>query len=124
MAKELTTIALEKSKPGDERREIPDGRVGGLYSIVQPNGKRSWAVRYRFKGKPRKFTLGSWPAIDLKTAREGAGAAKDKAKDGIDPGAERKASRSATAIPANDRGRGRAIPCPICPAQSEAGDDL
>jgi hypothetical protein len=46
MAKELTTIALEKLKPGPTRREIPDGRVGGLYFIVQPSGKRSWAYRY------------------------------------------------------------------------------
>ena len=51
MAKELTAIAIEKIKPGP-RQEIPDGRVAGLYFIVQPSGKRSWAVRYRFGGKP------------------------------------------------------------------------
>jgi hypothetical protein len=47
MAKELTTIALEKIKPGPTRREIPDGRIGDLYFIVQPSGKVSWALRYR-----------------------------------------------------------------------------
>jgi hypothetical protein len=45
MAKELTTIAIEKLKAGEKRREVPDGRVGGLYHIIQPSGKRSWATQ-------------------------------------------------------------------------------
>ena len=102
MAKELTTIALEKLKPGPTRREIPDGRVGGLYFIVQPSGKRSWAYRYRLAGKPRKYTIGAYPAIALKTARERAGKAKDKVAEGKDPGAEKKAARAAARVPAND----------------------
>jgi hypothetical protein len=102
MAKELTTIALEKLKPGPTRREIPDGRVGGLYFIVQPSGKRSWAYRYRLASKPRKYTIGSYPAIALKTARERAGKAKDKVAEGKDPGAEKKAFRAAATVPAND----------------------
>ena len=102
MAKELTAITLAKIKPGSTRQEIPDGRVAGLYFIVQPSGKRSWAVRYRFGGKPRKLTLGAYPAIDLKRARELAGAAKNKVEEGNDPGAEKKATKAAAAIPAND----------------------
>src|SRR5947208_2000913 len=85
VAKELTALTLEKIKPGSARREIPDGRVGGLYFIIQPSGKRSWAVRYRHAGKPCKFTIGPYPAIDLKTAREAAGRAKDTLEEGKDP---------------------------------------
>jgi hypothetical protein len=102
MAKELTTITLEKLKPGPARREIPDCRVGGLYFIVQPSGKRSWAYRYRLAGKPRKYTIGAYPAIALTTARERAGEARDKVAEGVDPGAEKKASRAAALVPAND----------------------
>ena len=102
MAKELTTIALEKLKPGPTRREIPDGRVGGLYLVIQPSGKQSWAYRYRLAGKPRKYTIGAYPAIGLKTARERAGKAKDKVAEGKDPGAEKKAIRAAAMVPAND----------------------
>lgn len=101
VAKELTALAIEKIKPGPARREIPDGRVGGLYFIIQPSGKRSWAVRYRFGGKPWKFTIGAFPAIDLKRARVLAGDAKDKVAEGKNPGAEKKATKTAT-IPAND----------------------
>jgi len=102
MAKELTAVAIEKIKPGTARREIPDGRVGGLYLIIQPSGKRSWAVRYRFGGKACKFTLGSYPAIDLKTAREMAGRTKGRVEEGKDPGAEKKTAKAASAIPASD----------------------
>jgi hypothetical protein len=96
MAKELTTIAYEKLKPGPKRREVPDGRMGGLYHIIQPSGGRSSCVRYRIAGKPRKFTIG---AAGLKAVRERAIEAKDKIARGIDPGAEKKAARAAALVP-------------------------
>ena len=68
MAK-LTTKAVEAIKPTTARKEIPDALLPGLYLIVQPSGARSWAGRYRHNGKPRKHTLGPFPAIDLKAAR-------------------------------------------------------
>jgi len=58
MAKALTTVAVRNAKPGIARREIPDGGCRGLYLVVQSSGAKSWAVRYRHDGKPRKFTLG------------------------------------------------------------------
>jgi hypothetical protein len=42
---------------GDPRREIADPRAHGLYVVVQPSEKDSFAVRYRFGGTPRKLTL-------------------------------------------------------------------
>jgi len=102
MAKELTAAAVEKLKPGQTRREIPDGRVGGLYFLIQPNGKRSWAMRFRFAGRSRKFTLGQYPAIDLKAARELARQAKGKIESGADPGVEKKAEKAKAFVPAND----------------------
>src|SRR5208283_1359652 len=70
LAKALTVKALENIKPSEARKEIPDGLVRGLFFIMQPSGKASWAVRYRSAGQPRKFTLGTYPAIDLKAARD------------------------------------------------------
>lgn len=102
MAKELTALSIAKIKPGPTRQEIPDGRVSGLYFVVQSSGKRGWAVRYRFGRKPCKLTLGAYPTIDLKRARQLAGEAKDKVEQGKDPGTEKKAIKAAAAIPAND----------------------
>jgi integrase len=67
MAKQLTVAAVERLRPGKERREIPDGGCAGLYLIVQPSGAKSWALRFRRpNGKPAKLTLGK---VDL-TNRE------------------------------------------------------
>jgi hypothetical protein len=102
MAAVLTAKALENLKPGPVRREVPDGLLPGLYFVVQPSGKSSWAVRYRSGGKPRKLTLGAYPAISLKKARELAREAIGKVAEGSDPGAERKAAKASAAIPSND----------------------
>lgn len=100
MATALTVKALENLKAGPARREVPDGLLPGLYFIIQPSGKRSWAVRYRAAGKPRKLTLAPYPAVDLKTARELARAALAKVAAGVDPGAEKAAARAAAPAPA------------------------
>src|ERR1019366_3256021 len=102
MATVLTVKSLENLKPGPVRREVPDGLLPGLYFVIQPSGKSSWACRYRANGKPRKLTLGPYPAIDLKKARELAREAIGKVADGMDPGSERKAAKAAAAIPASD----------------------
>src|SRR5258708_2619361 len=90
MAKKLTPITVANVKPRDKRIEIPDGGCAGLYLIIQPNGHRSWAVRYRFGGKPCKLTLGPADALSLADARARATAALKKVAGGNDPpGAER-----------------------------------
>jgi len=64
--------------------EKPDGH--GLYLVVQPSGLKSWAVRYRRDGIPRKYTIdGSYPTIGLKVAHELAKAALESVARGADP---------------------------------------
>jgi integrase len=84
MAK-LTVRSVEAVTPTKDRREIPDGYLRGLYFIVQPSGAKSWAVRYRHDGRPRKYTIGSYPAFDLKAAREAGSKALRDAAEGRDP---------------------------------------
>lgn len=103
MGKALTAITIEKMQSGPSRREVPDGLVSGLYLVVQPSGAKSWAVRYRAAGTPRKHTLGAFPAIDLKAARDLAQRALVDVAKGSDPSATKKAAKLATKAPA-DRG--------------------
>jgi hypothetical protein len=70
MAKDLTVKAIDGFKTGPARREIPDGHTRGLFFVLQPTGAASWAVRYRIAGSPKKLTIGPYPAIDLKAARQ------------------------------------------------------
>ena len=97
MAQALTTRTVETAKAGNARREIPDAHMPGLYLVLQPSGARSWAVRYRHHGRPRKYTIGSYPAIDLKTARLLAGKALRAAAEGRDLGHEKAQARAAKA---------------------------
>src|SRR5262245_47865316 len=84
----LTTKYIENVKPADIRREIPDGGCRGLYLIVSSlTGRKSWAVRYRFKQEPVKLTLGSWPALSLQAARAAATYALHEVAQGRDPAA-------------------------------------
>jgi len=68
----LTSTAIERLKSGPERRELPDDRIKGLYLVVQPSGRKSWAVRTRIAGRPAKLAVGPYPAVGLKDARERA----------------------------------------------------
>jgi integrase len=86
VAKALTVRAIETLKPGPARREVPDGNVPGLYLIVQPSGKKSWAIRYRnADGRTRKLTLDNYPVMDIGKAREQARKALSQARDGENP---------------------------------------
>jgi integrase len=91
----LTTKAIENLRPGPARREIPDPHMPGLYLIQQPSGSRSWAVRYRLTGRTRKHTIGSWPVIDLATARQLAAKALRAVAEGKDPGHAKSEARAA-----------------------------
>ena len=85
MAPVLTAKSIEHVKPGDRRREIPDPAQRGLYLIVQASGAKSFAVRYRFAGKPKKLTLQA--GISLAAARKATADALFELSQGRDPAA-------------------------------------
>jgi integrase len=93
VAKVLTMQSVERHKPQPAGRlEIPDAALPGFYLVVQPSGAKSWAVRYRFGGKTRKFTIGPYPLFDLAAARVAAREALQMAARGRDPILEKKAA--------------------------------
>lgn len=106
MAKRLTTQAVECLRNTEGHRlEVPDALLRGLYLVIQPSGAKSWAVRYRYRGRPRKLTLGRYPAISLAGARELARRAFLTVGEGRDPcGEKRDAKRHAA-----DRSRARFV---------------
>jgi integrase len=94
MTKALTAKRVENEKPGKIRKEIPDGLLPGLYLVVQPTGAKSFAVRYRHAGQPRKLTLGAFPGITLEAARDIGGKALRAAAEGRDPATEKQAAKA------------------------------
>ncbi|TAI67664.1 site-specific integrase [Bradyrhizobium sp. Leo170] len=99
--------ALEKGPAPASRQEIPDGLLPGLYLIHQPSRAMSWAVRYRAAGKPRKATIGPYPAIGLKAARELGGKALRAAAEGRDPAREKQDAKAEAKLQAAEELRGQ-----------------
>jgi len=95
MSKKLTGIAIEKIKPHpDKRLEIADAGKPGLYLVIQPNGRKSWAVRYRrlIDRVPRKYTLPGFPSLAV--AHKMAQAALDRVAEGHDPAEEKQVEKA------------------------------
>ena len=90
MAKALTQLGVKAAKPARDRIEecTQDGGCTGLYLVVQPSGVKSWALRYRFNGTPKKLTLGRADregALSLASARRTAIDARHRLEQGADP---------------------------------------
>ncbi|WP_353428909.1 tyrosine-type recombinase/integrase [Paracoccus denitrificans] len=103
MAKALTTKSVEAIKSDPDRRfELPDPALSGLYLVVQPSGAKSWALRYRFGGKPAKLTLGRWPIMGVANARAAASAALEELQHGRNPGDAKKEAKAAAAEQSQD----------------------
>ncbi len=55
-----------------------------------PTGKRVWRLKYRFYGKEKLLTLGTYPGVTLIQAREKRDIAKQTLETGVDPGQQKK----------------------------------
>lgn len=91
----LTDLSIKKQPLPEKRRELADGKITGLYLVLQPSGAKSWALRYRAAGRPAKLTLGPYPTLDLATARRRAQEALGEIASGKNPAADKKVVREA-----------------------------
>lgn len=64
----LTDTAICAIKPTSKTAKYFDG--GGRYLEVVPSGGKWWRLKYRFQGKEKRISLGTYPTIGLKEARE------------------------------------------------------
>jgi len=91
----LTETAVRNAKPQEKPAKLYDGR--GLYLEVSPAGGKWWRLKYRFDGKEKRLSLGIYPDVSLKDARNRRDAARKLLADGTDPSENRKAQKSARA---------------------------
>lgn len=73
--------------------KLADGR--GLFLLVTPQGGKWWRFKYRHEGKEKLLSLGTYPDISLKEAREKRDTARKQLANGIDPASHRKALKRA-----------------------------
>ena len=88
----LTDSKLKNAKPDARPYKLVDGQ--GLHALVQTSGSVLWQQRYRFEGKERTASHGSYPLVSLLEARKKRDELKKLLLEGLDP-AKVKRQRSA-----------------------------
>ena len=63
----LSDTAIRKVKPTEKSQRLFDG--GGLYLEVSPAGGKWWRLKYRYGGKEKRLSLGTYPDTGLADAR-------------------------------------------------------
>lgn len=88
----LSDTALRNLKPGTKPYSVADEK--SLSLLVQPSGGKWWRFRYRVDGTAKMLSLGTYPDVSLKSAREKRDEARKMLASGIDPSENRKATKA------------------------------
>jgi integrase len=91
----LSEARIRASRPKDRLYKVFDER--GLFLLITPSGGRLWRFRYRLGGVEKLLTLGAYPDVSLKRAREKRDDARKLVADDVDPSAKRQAEKTAQA---------------------------
>ncbi len=89
----LTDRAVRNSKPQEKPYKLSDG--GGLHVVVQPGGSKLWRLKYRFAGKEKLLSFGSYPSVSIASARQKREEAKKQMTAGLDPAVRKKLDKIA-----------------------------
>ena len=76
---------------GRSVRKLADG--GGLYLWIYADGRKYWRLRYWLAGKEKSLSLGVYPGIGLKQARQRRDNERQRLDNNLDPSAERRAEK-------------------------------
>lgn len=88
----LSELQIRKAKPRAKAYKMADG--DGMYLEVTPSGGKWWRLKYRIGKKEKRISLGVYPDVSLKMARERREEARRKLADGVDPSAEKRAIKA------------------------------
>jgi integrase len=94
----LTDVLVRNAKPATKATRIFDD--GGLYLEVAPSGGKWWRLKYRHGGKEKRISLGVYPEVSLKEARERRDKARKQLAQGQDPSQARREDKAAKVLDA------------------------
>ena len=89
----LTNTEIRNADSGAKALRLFDER--GLYLEISPAGGKWWRFKYRFRGKEKRLSLGVYPDVSLKEARDRRDESRKLLTNGIDPSENRKAQKAA-----------------------------
>lgn len=87
----LTQRKIETAKLEDKGYRLSDG--AGLFLLVSPNDGKLWQKRYKFHGVGRVYSIGAFPLVSLKEAREVNFNLAQTLRRGVDPMAGKHAAK-------------------------------
>jgi integrase len=87
----LTDIIAKNAKPQKTQFKLFDEK--GLFLLITPNGSKYWRMKYRFDGKEKLLSFGTYPETSLKEARNKRDAARKQIQEGFDPSQEKKLAK-------------------------------
>ena len=85
----LTDAKIRTLVPNGKTQRHFDG--AGLYLEVSRSAGRYWRFKYRMLGREKRLSLGVYPEVGLKEARERAQQARKLLSNGVDPSVARQA---------------------------------
>lgn len=88
----LTDTAARQSRPQEKAYTLKDS--DGLFLYIAPNGTKSWHFRFTWHGKQARISMGTYPEIGLRDARERRDEARSLVAKGIDPRVERRQTKA------------------------------
>ena len=98
----LTDTSIRNAKPAQKPYMLYDS--GGLFIQITPNGGKWWRFKYRFEGKEKLLSLGTYPEVSLLKARERRDAARKLLAEEppINPSEKRKEDKLKNKLNANN----------------------
>ncbi len=89
----LSDTAIKNAKPGVKPMKLADEK--GLFLLITPSGGKWWRFKFRFDGKEKLLSLGTYPEVSLKDARQRRDDARKLVANDVDPSENRKAVKAA-----------------------------
>jgi integrase len=92
----LSDVSIRSAKAKAKQYKLHDG--GGLFLIVKPSGGKLWRLKYRHVGKEQQLSIGVFPAVGLKDARQRRDEARTQIANGLNPTFEKKRAAAAALV--------------------------
>ena len=87
----LNDKVIKGAKPKEKDYKLTDGE--GLFLLITKNGGKRWRFKYRFDGKEKIISIGTYPGISLAKAREKKNEMRSQVANGISPADEKKKTK-------------------------------
>lgn len=98
----LSDTSIRNAKPANKTYKLYDS--DGLFIQITPNGGKWWRLKYRFNGKEKLLSLGTYPEVSLASARDKRDSARKllASDPPIDPSEKRKTAKAENKLNTNN----------------------